>query len=371
MNVTTTAMTASNQWVKRPSEERFTSLDNMLEACQKFRAESVTRSIPNRDMKAAPIDGDRAGLAILCNGLPSIPTHHAFTQMAQLVGAPAGYLRTLPAEMVADLLNFGLLKQREVQEVGTLTNSGQDSPVPMLMAATGPNYGRIWNDDVIASLIDRFGNGTDGDFTVPGEFGKAVDVDKGNTTLYRSDRDMFVFLADEKHRIDIPNRRNGKPGSLARGFFLWNSEVGAASLGIATFLFDYVCCNRIVWGMTEHKEVRLRHSSGAPHRWLEEVAPALEVYAQSSTKSITDAIEAAQNKRIAREPEEIDKFLKTRFTASQTAAIKLAHEAEEQRPIETIWDAVTGATAYAKGLKFQDSRVDVERTAGRLLDLVS
>jgi hypothetical protein len=33
---------------------------------------------------------------------------------------------------------------------------------------------------------------------VPGEFGQRVAVTKQNTTLYASDRDMFVFLADEE-----------------------------------------------------------------------------------------------------------------------------------------------------------------------------
>jgi hypothetical protein len=50
---------------------------------------------------------------------------------------------------------------------------------------------------------------------------------------------MFVFLADEERRIEVPARRDGQPGSLARGFFVWNTEVGDKTLGAAFFLFDY------------------------------------------------------------------------------------------------------------------------------------
>ncbi len=82
---------------------------------------------------------------------------------------------------------------------------------------------------------------------VPGIFGRNATVDKAYTTLYASDRDMFVFLADEDRRIEIPNRRDGKPGSLTRGFFVWNSELGNTTLGGGFFLFDYVCSNRYVW----------------------------------------------------------------------------------------------------------------------------
>jgi hypothetical protein len=39
---------------------------------------------------------------------------------------------------------------------------------------------------------------------VPGEFGNRVTVTKDNTTLFASDRDMFVFLADEENVILEP-----------------------------------------------------------------------------------------------------------------------------------------------------------------------
>jgi hypothetical protein len=45
---------------------------------------------------------------------------------------------------------------------------------------------------------------------VPGEFGQRVTVTQDNTTLFASDRDMFVFLADEENRIELPSRRAGR-----------------------------------------------------------------------------------------------------------------------------------------------------------------
>ena len=42
---------------------------------------------------------------------------------------------------------------------------------------------------------------------MPGEFGKKVTVDRENTTLFASDRNMFVFLADEDRRIEVAGRR--------------------------------------------------------------------------------------------------------------------------------------------------------------------
>lgn len=363
---------ASRQWFSRPDDQRFTSLDELLEFTRHQREISHGAVTESRSLRAVPTFGDddpeRKGLTIVPtrDDQPLAPTHWAFGQLCSLLGAPASYLRTLPAPIVADNLNYGAFS-RDIESIGTLTriNGGHE-----LAAATGPNYGRVWNHDVVAALRHRFGDGVTGDFTVPGEFGVALDeVTKKNTTLYASDRDMFVFLADEKNRIEVPDRRGGKPGSLARGFFVWNSEVGATSLGIATFLFDYVCMNRIVWGPQEYQEVRVRHSKGAPIRFIDEVRPALEAYAHSSSRSITDAIEKARTSRIS--GDSLDEFLSGRFTANEAKAIKAVHMSEENRPIENFWDLTTAVTAYARGNKHQDARVDLERKGGKILELAA
>jgi len=178
---------------------------------------------------------------------------------------------------------------------------------------------------------------------------------------------MFVFLADERNRIEIPNRRNGKTGTMARGFFVWNSEVGASTIGGGFFLFDYVCCNRIVWGAQDFTEVRLRHTSGAPDRWLEEIEPVLIEYAEASAKPVLETIANARSKRL----DDVDKFLAQRFGKKMAADVKAAHDADEGHPIETLWDATNALTAYARLLPYQDRRVDLEREAGKLLQLAT
>ena len=269
--------------------------------------------------------------------------------------APADHLRSLPSPMAADCLNYGLQYTREIEDVGLLLSKDERSEV---RAATGPAYGRIWNYDVTSAMVSRFGDGANGQWKVPGEFGKQVVVDKKNTTLYASDRDMFVFLADEANRIDVGGR------TLARGFFIWNSEVGSATFGIGTFLFDYVCMNRIIWGAEGYSELKFRHTASAPVKFLQEVTPALENYSQGSTGSIVHAIEEARAHRIS----DVDEFLAKRYGPKMVDSIKATHMLEEQHPIETRWDVVTAVTAYAKGIKHQDERVQLERQAGSLLN---
>jgi RNAse (barnase) inhibitor barstar len=367
-------MTASHQWSTRPYDERFAGtkqygpVTEAKLAARMHRRNSKAIVVANRELSAHPVEGDDHGIVLMRGDNVAVPTNWAWGQLCQRAGAPASYLRDLPSPLAADNLNWGLHYKRDVESMGILLRSNGQGP--LVTAATGKDYGRIWDDDVLEAIEQRFGDGRSGDFRVPGEFGKRVEITKENTTVYASDRDMFVFLADEERRIDVPNRRDGKSGSMARGFFVGNSEVGAATLSIDTFLFDYVCCNRIVWGASDVARIRIRHTSGAPYRFVEEVAPALEEYAASSTKTMLDTIKNAKQKSLG-EKDKVMEFLSKRFTRSQAVAFNTAHEQEEGRPIETLWDAVTGATAYAKTIQFQDARVDLERKAGALLDLVA
>ncbi len=376
----TTLMQASNEWMKRPADERFTSLPELHAKVHNARVNSVQRTVSTRQIEVQPHAADPIR-GITVHGQDGLidPTHWSFGQLASLSGAPASYLRKLPAPIVADAMNYGLRFNRDAEEVKLLATEtpvllgdegfGQDVAThTSLRAATGPNYGRVWNDEIVSALMQKFGDGRTGNFRVPGEFGKQVDITRENTTIYGSDRDIFIFLADETNRVEMHNRRDGQGGSLARGFFVWNSEEGSKSIGAAFFLFDYVCMNRIVWGVQEFKEIRLRHTAGAPDRWLEEIQPVLMEYSNASALPIEQTIAEAQQKRV---DDDLNKFLANRFTKSESNAIQQAHLREEGRPIESLWDAVTGVTAHAKTIPHQDARVDMERKGGALLDLVA
>lgn len=362
-------MQASHQWASRPADERFLSVTDLYAKKLELREHSRSVVTSNRRIEVQPVRKEekydqKAIQLVGPSGHPYFPTHHAFGQLAQRVNAPAGYLRGLSSTLASDCLNEGLKYHREVEDIGLLLRSNGD---PVLAAVTGPNYGRIWDCDVSKAVLDRFGDGRTGNFRVPGEFGKDVPITLKNTTIYGSDRDMFIFLADEKHRVEIPNRRDGESGAMARGFFVWNSEVGERTLGIATFLFDYVCMNRIIWGATQFQQVTVRHTASAPDKWVEEMAPAIEAYANSSTKGVIKAIEDARAKRV----DDIDDFLAKRFNKREATLIVNAFAADEGRPMENLFDVATGVTAFARGIDYQDRRVDLERAAGKILDLAA
>jgi hypothetical protein len=355
MNALISTPSAVTQWRKRPSDQGFATLAALLEHTNMTRACSRSEVISAGTLEVRPVEEDGHGLALLgaAEG-PATASHYAFGQLASLVKAPAGYLRTLPGELAADLLNYGIRRVRN-EDVGTLVRLTEGR---QLMAATGPGYGRIWNNDIIAEVINKVGS-----FRAPDaglHYG-----DQTKMTFFASDRDMFLFLVDEDHPIEIRGS-DGRVETLKRGIMLWNSEVGSCSLGIAVFLFRDICFNRTVFGMKEYGEIRIRHSSGAPGRYLDEVVPAIEAIAASPTTNLIEAIDRARRARLGND-EEVTEWLTKRYTRERAQALSAIHFAEEGRPIENLWDASVAVTAYARNLPHQDARVTLERDAGMLL----
>jgi hypothetical protein len=363
--------TVSHEWATRPDDERFTSLTDLHAHVTGIRERSRAAVVANRDLTAVPVDGDHKGLQILGpTGKPTTASNWAFGQLATLAKAPASYLRTLPSPITADLINYGLHHARDVEDCGVLLTRSEDGTSVALRAATGPNYGRIWNSDLTRRLCERFGDGLTGDFRVPGEFGVRVPVTKDNTTLFASDRDFFVFLCDEENRIEIPNRRDGRSGSLARGFYIGNSETGAETLVFGQMLFDFACMNRNLWGVNDLTEIRIRHTKGAPHKLAEQMLPALDTFVRQSRDQLPrlqSMVEAAQQKKV----DDVDAFLKNRFSGSQANGIKAVHLLEEGRPMESLWDLSVGVTAYARSVPYQNDRIEIERKGGAILSMAA
>ncbi|MCC0003435.1 MAG: FAD-dependent oxidoreductase [Methylobacteriaceae bacterium] len=94
-----------------------------------------------------------------------------------------------------------------------------------------------------------------------GIYNPNVDVTKDTTTLYASDRDVFLFLVDDLNPIEAGRLPDGSPDLYFRGFYCWNSEVGAKTLGIASFYLRAVCQNRNLWGVEDFEEITIRHSN--------------------------------------------------------------------------------------------------------------
>jgi hypothetical protein len=126
------------------------------------------------------------------------------------------------------------------------------------------------------------GNGTgDSRWKVPGvldwssgRYSPFVEVAEDTTTLYASDRDVFVFLVDDTHPIEAGRLPGGSPDLYFRGFYCWNSLVGSKTLGMASFYLRAVCQIRNLWGVEDFEEIVIRHSKYVAARFAHEATPA-------------------------------------------------------------------------------------------------
>jgi hypothetical protein len=320
-------------------------------------------------------DAERLALMLPGEDVPLVPTHWSFGQLASLVGAPANYLRQLPASLAGINLQHGLTSHR-AELVKTL--EVEDGRVE-LRALTGPDYGRIYDHELVTAVQRIAGDGTgDTRWKVPGVldwstgiYKPRIDVTRDTTTLYASDRDVFLFLVDDLNPIEA-GLPDGSPDLYFRGFYCWNSEVGAKTLGIASFYLRAVCQNRNLWGVEEFEEITIRHSKFAASRFAHEAGPALTRFASSSSMPFVNGIKAARKRIVARTDEERTEFLRKRgFSKSETAKIIETVLADEGRKPESIFDFVQGITAVARAKSHQDARLDLEARAKKMLDRVA
>lgn len=365
----------SSEWFSRPDDEKYLSLSDLY-ASVKGRAErSKTRTVESAAIRVEAHRDDPEKLALVLPDAeaPVAPTHWSFGQLASLVSAPAAYLRQLPAPLAGINLQYGLTNHRAEQVKTLETEDGRTE----LRAVTGPDYGRIYDHELVSAVQRIAGDGVgDTRWKVPGVldwstgvYNPMVDVTNDTTTLYASDRDVFLFLVDDMNPIEAGTLPDGSPDLFFRGFYCWNSEVGAKTLGITSFYLRAVCQNRNLWGVEDFQEISIRHSKYAANRFAHEAAPALTRFAESSPAPFVQGILTARERIVARTDEDRTDFLRKRgFSKAETAKIVETVLAEEGRPPESVFDFVQGITAVARGKPQQDARLTMETRAKKLLE---
>jgi hypothetical protein len=291
-------------------------------------------------------------------------THWSFEQLAGLAAAPPGYLRTLPAPIAADAINYGL--QRADREQHQLF-ADRDEPWTV-HAITSPRYARVHHDELADRVLDLMAQHPAWHLPLgykDGVFG-AERVPSG---AYLGDRDMFLFLVDGNRSLDDPT--DGSQAGLFRGFMLRNSDVGAAALSLDMFLFRAVCSNHIIWGFHHVAGFRRRHiGASIHHAWthsLREVRAALDAdLAADRTillRATSQELGATREKVIDAVVQRLDLPRKHALDAYTMA------EQHETNP-RSVWGYVQGLTRLSQHTSWQDTRFTLDRAASRLLATV-
>lgn len=371
--------TVSAQWASRPDDQKFTSLSALRSQVSLWADESQAINVLPDEIECLYDEEQPEVLRIQVAGAEVAPTHFAFDTLARAAGAPANYLRSLPAPLAAVNLNYGLKTAEQDAVSAYIRQNGTTT----LRGLTSTKYGRILDRDVVDAVMKVAGNGTgDTRWKVPGcidwssahgvSYNPNVDITKQNTTLYASDRDVFLFLVDDRNPIEVGKLDDGSPDLMFRGFYVWNSEVGSRTFGFASMYLRGVCQNRNLWGVEQFKELTFRHTSGAPERFLSEGAPTLLAFAEAGTTKLIEGVNEAKKAVVATTDEERVEWLgKWGFSERASKKIITTVEEEEGHLPRSVWDFSQGITAVARTEQFQEARIALERVAGRMLDKVA
>ena len=138
----------SFEWCNRPDDERYLSLNDLWASVKGRSERSRSRVVQAADIRveAAHDSAERLHLVLPKAHEPVAPTHCAFGQLASIVGAPASYLRQLPAPLAGINLQYGLTNHRAEQVKTFEIADGRTK----LRAVTGPDYGRYLNSQAVS-----------------------------------------------------------------------------------------------------------------------------------------------------------------------------------------------------------------------------
>ena len=347
---------ANAQWANRPEDERFQTIQQVYDVTKHY-AESARESLVS--FKDIRVENNNNEVQLIGKSdRPAKLTHWSFGQLCARVGAPASYLRELPATLAVQNLNHGL-KGRGDDDANLLLHANGSF---LLRALTSDKYARIWNWEVAERLLDMENTGL---WTpaVPD-----IRAFRGaEPALYASDHDMFCFLRSTSRTIAEP----GSDGALWRGVIVENSEVGASALKMTRFLYREMCGNHIIWGASQVCEISLRHVGSIRERFQQFQVTAKQWLDEGEAEE-AGMITRAISTRIADTKEGVlDKlFGKRNHHGMSRKTLESAYDAvnigQDGDP-RTVWGFVQGVTRHSQTLKHTDERTSLDRAAGKVL----
>lgn len=374
-------MRMHRQWATRPADERYADLASMYAMLHQTSAQCGKAVLGTESIRIEPVNHGREGLALVGpNNKPAELTHWSMNQISTIAKAPATYLRTLTPQLAADCLNWSMAKQpREDHQlyirdrnlgtglgIGQTLTEGYTNDL-CVRAITSPGYTRIYTANVVKRLMEL--QEMHPAWKAPLVY---ADGDFGGTKTpcvgFAGDRDAYICLVDQEHRITDPTDRQGQ--GLARGIMVLNSEVGAKRLDLICFLCEYICGNFIIWGFKQIAGISLRHFGDKIRReWSSGIGNAFSDYTKLSAREEEDKILHASQKQLAASKDDVIDLVFSKFGIGRQQATDAYDLAETHgKDPRSAWGMVHGVTRLSQTYKNMDDRIDLDRAAAKLMD---
>lgn len=389
---------AAKQWASRPADERFWTLEDARDTCKAYADTATEQTIDLGRAAVAAVNGTDVGLVLPDGAGVAKLTHWSFGQLCRRANAPADYLRRLPAALASQCVRAGIKAAcgDEPDQTKALVHANGTT---VLRSVTSEKYTRFWNWEVFDRLVPMQADGwrvpparpsaADDPRARPATAADCLDVRMAGlgirpgamiapAGIYASDHDLFAFLVNENNRID-----DGSDGGLSRGFFVSNSEVGAAALKVTCFHYRHCCSNHIVWDASNVVEISVRHVGDVGGRFQVELAGAVQKYLTASAKEETERVAAARRLVLGATKDEVldavFKALSGNRRAGLPSGINLkqigaaydlaeTHSDTDGSP-RTVWGYVNGMTRLSQQTGYADDRNFLDRAASAVLAL--
>lgn len=365
--------TAAHEYFSRPADERYSSLDSLIDAARTDQQHSRELGYNLKDLQAVAVGKD-GGIATADDTLGSVQlaspkgqatfSHWSFGQICRMIGAPASYLRQLPPALGADCLNDGIQKTAIGTKATVLAQVPNGRAQAHIRSVTSQSYGRLWDGDLFRGLRDAIGS----KFELPPTWEGGTDGPRGGA--YRGDRDSFVIMVDGGSIVNDPSIR-GNNGQMFRGIMVRNSEVGACSVTIERVLFEYICGNHNLWGAVIDKRFRRRHiGSHVLRDVVREIGNIAVQWTNRSAEADEKIIRFLIDTELASTKEAIVDELRDMGSTKEQA--EQAYDRVERSEIYTasprsFWGLSQGLTELSQASNYQDERFDLDLVAGKLL----
>jgi hypothetical protein len=380
-------MTMSKQWAKRPEDERFATLDEMLAKSEYFERNSKENPVDVTKIHVSPameiILPHKSGFG----ETQLIPTNLAFGQLCSLAAPaiPQNFAMQLPVGRAANMLSWGLARSG-AKNVSAYTL--EDTGASLLRSCLYNETTRVTIAQILRALRPIVGNltGLDGsNWKTPGK----VDWNKyqhnpwdmeGQESLFMSDRDACLFFCQDANPIECGVTRRGLPDVYFPGVIIMASETVCMSIRITRMMLRAVCCNLSLRGVQDQKTSMIKHRGSSLLRLaraLDDVADAnvdaltfkRQILEMKATKiPLLGANDSAEDKDEARQ-----RFLVNRLGLGKKVSLTIMETSlhHEGHPIDTIADAHNAITQHAQTYRNYDSRAELEFTARKLLPKVA
>jgi len=398
---------AHRQWAERPADERFATLQELYNVTKDYADKAREKNVPVSDIRTEASSGDvqLVGKA----GVPAGLTHWAFGQLCARVGAPASYLRELPATLATQNLNHGLANYADKHDTANLMFHTTNGDM-LLRAFTSEKYARIWNWEVAERLLgleslgweparpdmrwdggdasrcqscDGTGTAMDKETyyadnpSVDGRCKTCKGTGQALPALYASDHDLFAFVRNCSVVIRETNEDGtgtGNPDGLQRGVIVENSEVGASALKLTRFLYRCMCGNHIIWGASRVVDFAIRHVGDTVRERFGQYTAEIRRYAESSASDDEAVISRARTVRIGETKDAVlDKLFGMRSLSLSRKILDAGYMANvpgQDGDPRTVWGMVQGLTRHSQTIPYADGRTTIDRAAGKILEAV-